>query len=144
MRDQAKDPKIGGRRYPKHHVENERSEKLRQHDLPVAHGRGHERLDRAQFKLLRKEPHGDERKNQDKGEPEEDRVEESLLHRVADLALVHERDLEIKIHTAHEQEENENDVSDGRVEVAANFSRKEDDEFTHGSANGVMEWWSGG
>ena len=78
-------------------VENERAEKFREHDLPVAHRRGHERLDRAELKFLREQSHRDERKNQDEREPEEDRIEERFLDRIGHGPLIHEGELEVEI-----------------------------------------------
>ena len=132
MRDCLKDDEVKKRRNPKHHVENERAEKFCEHDLPVAHGRSHQRLDRAELKFLGEQPHGDERENEDEGEPEEDRVKERFLHRVGHRPLIHERDLEIEIDAAHEQEKDENDVSDRRVEITAHFASEQGEEFTHG------------
>src|SRR5438552_10180131 len=132
MGDGLKDPEIDQRGKPKDQVKSERAEEFRQNHLPVAHRRGHEWLDRAQLKLLREEAHGNERKNQDKSEPEEDRIEKRLLDRILHGALVHERNLEIKIDPGHEQEKNENDVSDRRVKIAAHFAREQRIEFTHG------------
>ena len=82
MRDHLEDQEVEKRRNPEHEVKDERAEELREHDLPVAHRRGHERLDRAELKFLREEPHRDQRKNQDEREPEEDRVKEGFLDRV--------------------------------------------------------------
>src|ERR1700737_836558 len=142
MRDLLKDGEVKQRRHPMNDVENDRAEKLREDDLPVAHRCGHERFDRAELKLLRKKPHGNERKNQNEGEPEENRIKKCFLHRVLHRALVHVADLEIEIDAAHEQEKDEHDVSDRRVEVTAHFAHEQGEEFTHGC--GAVEWWSDG
>jgi hypothetical protein len=47
------------------------------------------------------------------------------------LALVHERDLEIKIDAADDQKKDHHDVSDRRVEIAAHFAREQCVEFPH-------------
>src|SRR5206468_7267673 len=113
------------------------AEKFRENDLPVAHRRGHERLNRAQLKLLGKEPHCDQRKNQDEGEPEENGIKKCFLNGILHLPLVHERNLEIEINAGDEQKENENDIGDGRVKITAHFAGEEGVELTHGF--GVME-----
>jgi len=79
MRNLLKDREVKQRRDPKNDVENDRAEKLREDDLPVAHWCSHERFDRAELKLLRKKPHGNERKNQNEGEPEENRIEKARV-----------------------------------------------------------------
>src|SRR5881394_3591419 len=114
-------PKINKRWDPEDQVKHKGAKKLREHYLPVANRRSRERLDRAELKFLGKQTHCDERKNQHESEPEEDRIKKSFLHGVLHLPLVHERNLKIKIHPADEQEENENNVGDRRVEVAAHF-----------------------
>jgi hypothetical protein len=48
-----------------------------------------------------------------------------------DLALVHERNLKIKIHPADEQEKDEDDIGDGRVKVAAYLAREQSIKFAH-------------
>src|ERR1700682_1159002 len=131
MRDLLKDGEVKQRRHPKNDVENDRAEKLREDDLPVAHRCGHERFDRAELKLFRKKPHGNERKNQNEGEPEENRIKKCFLHRVLHWALVHVADLEIEIDAAHEQEKNEHDVSDRRVEVTAHFAHQKREKLSH-------------
>ena len=47
-------------------------------------------------------------------------------------ALVHEGDLEIEIDPTDDQEKDEDDVGDRRIEVAADFARKESVKLTHG------------
>ncbi len=79
MRDRLKDPEIKQRWKPKHEVKNKRAEKFRQNHLPVAHRRSHQRLDRAELKFLREQAHRDQRENQNKREPEKDRIEKRLL-----------------------------------------------------------------
>jgi hypothetical protein len=49
------------------------------------------------------------------------------------LALVHERDLEIKIDSADDQKKDHHDVRDRGVEIAAHFAGEQGPEFTHGS-----------
>src|SRR5438046_158120 len=125
MRDCLKDPKINERRNPEDHVKDERSEKFRQHHLPVADRCGHERLDCAELKFLREKSHPDERKDQNKNETEEDRVEECLLDRIRKRPLVHVGELEVEIRSRDEEEKKEDDVSDRRVEVTAHFAGDE-------------------
>src|SRR6266699_2757465 len=117
---------------PENDIKDQRAKKFREHNLPVTHGRGHERLTRAEFKFFREQSHGDERKNQDKRKPEKDRIKKGFLHRVLDLALVHERNLKIKINSSDEQEENKNNIGDRRVKIAAHLARKERVKLTHG------------
>ncbi len=50
------------------------------------------------------------------------RTEVRLLHGILHLALVHEGNLKIEIDPTDDQEKDENDVSDGRVKVAAYFT----------------------
>src|SRR5205823_6522886 len=88
--DLLKNYEIERGRDPKNEIKDQRAKKFREHNLPVTHGRGHERLDRAEFKFFCKQAHGYERKNQNKGKPEKDGIKKCLLHRVLDLALVHE------------------------------------------------------
>ena len=80
MSDRLKDPEVNERREPEDHIKDESAEEFCQHDLPVADRRRHERLDRAELKLLREQSHGDQGKNQNEGEPEENRIEERFLH----------------------------------------------------------------
>ena len=123
---------------PENDIKDQRAKKFREHNLPVAYWRSHERLNRAEFKFFREQAHGDKRKNQDKRKPEEDRVKKRFLHRVLDLALVHERNLKIKINSSNEQEENENDIGDRRVKIAADLARKESVKLTHGLLRKTM------
>ena len=92
-----KDDEIEQRRKPENDVKKEGAKIFREHDLPVAHRRGHERLDRAELKFLREKSHRDERENENESEPEKDRIKERFLNRVGHRPLVHERDLEVKI-----------------------------------------------
>src|SRR6202043_423104 len=108
MCDLLKEKKVKQRRQPKNDVKNERAGKLSQHDLPVPHRSRHQWLDCAELKLLGEKSHSNERKDQDKGEPEKNGIKKRLLHRVLQLSLIHERNLEIEIHARDEQEENEN------------------------------------
>src|SRR5262249_54003798 len=78
-----------------------------------------------------KQAHRDQGKNQNEGEPEEHRIKESLLDGVLHLALIHERDLEVKIDAADDQKKDHHDVSDRRVEIAAHLARQQGPEFTH-------------
>ena len=103
MRDRLEDPEINQGRQPEDEIEDQRAEKLREHDLPVANRRRHERLDRSELKFLRKESHRDQGKNQNEGEPEENRVEECFLDRIRNRLPVHERELEIKIRARDEE-----------------------------------------
>jgi hypothetical protein len=47
------------------------------------------------------------------------------------LALVHERDLEIKIDPADDQKKDHHDVRDWGVEIAAHFAGEQSVEFSH-------------
>jgi hypothetical protein len=131
MRDFLKDREVKQRRDPKNNVESERAEKFRKDHLPIVHRRGHEGLDCAKLKFFGEKPHRDERENQNEGEPKENRVKERFLHRVLHLALVHETELEIENDAADEQKKNQNDIRDGRVEVAAYFAHQEREKFSH-------------
>src|SRR5207249_6212493 len=122
MRYLGKDREVEQRRDPENEVKDQRAKKFREHHLPVAHRGGHEWLDRAELKFFGEQAHRNERKNQDEGEPEEDRVKERLLRRVLHWALVHEGNLKIKIDPTDDQEKDENDVGNGRVKVAAYFA----------------------
>ena len=113
MGDILKNDEIQDRRDPKHEIKDQRAKKLREHHLPVTDRRGHQRFDRAELKFFGKQSHGDERKNQHEGEPKEDRIEERLLYRVRNRALIHKRDLKIEIDAAHDQEKQQDDISDG-------------------------------
>ena len=131
VRDREKDSKIKQRRDPKNYVEHQRAKKFRQYYLPVSHRSSGQRLNRAELKFLGEETHRDQRENQNKGKPEEDRVKKRLLDRVLHLALVHEGDLKIKIDPADDQEKDKHDVGDRRMEVAAYFAREQGVKFTH-------------
>jgi hypothetical protein len=48
------------------------------------------------------------------------------------LALVHERGLEIKIDPADDQKKDHHDVRDRGVEIAAHFADEQSPEFSHG------------
>ena len=63
MGDRLEEPEVNQRRQPEDQIEDQRAEKFREHDLPVAHRRGHERLDRAELKFLGEQPHRDEWKD---------------------------------------------------------------------------------
>src|SRR5262249_18270908 len=117
-----KNRKVKQHRDPKNYVEDQRTEEFREYYVPVTHRDSCQRLYRAELKFFGKQTHRDEGKNQNKGKPEENRVKECLLHRVLHLALVHERDLEIKIDAAHNQEKDEHDVGDRGMEIAAYFA----------------------
>ena len=127
-------PKVKQRRDPEHQVKDKGAKKFREYYLPVANRRCRERLDGAELKFFGKQAHRDQRKNQNKGEPKEHRIKESLLDCVLHLALVHERDLEVKIDPADDQKKDHHDVSDRRVEIAAHLARQQGPEFTHRSA----------
>src|SRR5205807_4463356 len=131
VRHRLEDPEVKKRRQPENDVKNQGAEKLREHDLPVANRRRHERLDSAELKFLREQSHRDEREDEDEGEPEENRIEESFLDRIADRFPVHERELEIKIRARDEEKKEQDDVRDRRVEVAADFAGKEGVKFSH-------------
>src|SRR6266566_2007820 len=130
-RDYLEDRKVTNRWDPENKIKKQRAEKLGQHNLPVAHGGGHERLNCAELKFFCEQAHRDERENQNKGKPKEDRVKKCLLHRVLHLALVHERDLKIKINPANEEKKYQDDVGDRRIEIAANFAREQSIKLTH-------------
>ena len=85
-----KNREIKQRRDPQNQIKNQRPKKFSKHDLPVAHRSSHEGLDGAELKFLGEQAHCDERKNQNKSEPEKDGVKKRLLHGVLHLALVHE------------------------------------------------------
>jgi hypothetical protein len=118
-------------RNPKDDVKDKGTEVLREHHLPVAHWRGHEWFDRPELKLFRKKPHRDERKNEDKSEPEEHGIKERLLDRILDRPLVHERDLKVEVDPADQEKEDEDDVGNRRIEVTSNFAGKKSEEFCH-------------
>src|SRR5215469_4100871 len=117
-----KDPKIKERRGPENQVKGKGAKEFRKYDLAVANRGSRERLDRAELKFLGKQAHRDQRKNQNEGEPEKNRIEERFLDCVLHLALVHERDLEIKIDPADDQEKDHHDVRDRGVKIAAHFA----------------------
>src|SRR6266567_1576443 len=131
VRDLKEDGKVKQRRDPENHVEDQRAEKFRKYYLPITYRDSCQWLNRAELKFFSKQTHRDERKNQNKGKPEEDRVKKCLLHRVLHLALVHKGDLEIEVDPADYQEKDEHDVGDRRMEIAAYFARKESVKFPH-------------
>ena len=137
-RDLLKNRKVKNRGNPQNQIKNQRAEKFRQHDLPIADRRRHERLDSAEFKFLGKQTHGDERKDQHEREPEEDRIKERFLHRILHRPLIHERDLKIEIDAAHQQKENQNDVGDRRVEVTRHFAGEQGVELSHSAQKEVI------
>src|SRR6266550_59374 len=122
-------PKIKERRDPEDQVKDKGAKKFREYYLPVANRRGRERLDSAELKFFGKQAHRDQRKNQNEREPKEHRIEECFLDRVLHLALVHERDLEIKIDPADDQKKDHYDVRDRGVEIAAHFAGEQGPEF---------------
>src|SRR5215813_3413733 len=126
-------PKIKQRRDPEDQVKDKRAKKFREHYLPVAHRHSRERLDRAELKFFGKQPHGDEGKNQNEREPEENGIEERFLDCVLHLALVHERDLEIKIDPADDQKKDHHDVRNRGIEIAAHFAQEQGVKLTHRS-----------
>src|SRR5436190_5605610 len=129
--DILKNDKIERGWNPENDIKDQRAKKFRENNLPVAYWRSHERFNRAEFKFFREQAHGDKGKNQEKRKPEEDRVKKRFLHRVLDLALVHEGNLKIKIHAGNDQEKNENDVGDRRVKIAADLAQEQSVELTH-------------
>src|SRR6266436_7687916 len=131
VRDLKEDGKVKERRDPEDYVEDQRAKKFCKYYLPVTYWDSRQWLNRAEFKFFSKQTHRDERKNQNKGKPEEDRVKKRLLYRVLHLALVHKGDLEIEIDPADYQEKDEHDVGDRGVEIAAYFARKESVKFSH-------------
>src|ERR1700741_2227774 len=131
IRDFEKDGEVEQCRDPENYVEDQRAKEFCQYYLPVAHRGSRQRFNRADIKFIGKRTHRDERKNQNKAKPEEDRVKKCLLHGVLHLALVHEGDLEIKIDPADYQEKDEHDVRDRGMEIAAYFARKESVKFSH-------------
>src|SRR4029079_350552 len=118
---------------PEDQVKHEGAKKFREYHLPVPYRCSRERLDRAELKFFSKQAHRDQRKNQDEREPEKNRIEERFLDCVLHLALVHERDLEIKIDPADDQKKDHHDVRDRRMEIAAQFACEQGPKFTHGS-----------
>src|SRR5438309_12018867 len=122
--EELEDQKVKKGWNPENKLEDESAEKFRQHYLPVSDRPGHKRFNRAQLKFLREQPHGDEWEYQDKSEPEKDRVKKCFLHRILDWPLVHERNLDIEVGSHHQQTDDQDDVGDGRVEVARYFERK--------------------
>ena len=80
MGDYLKDPEVEERWEPEDHIKDKSAEEFREHNLPITHRSGHERLDRAELKLFREQSHGDEGKNQNKGEPEENRIKKRFLN----------------------------------------------------------------
>src|SRR6266480_3654410 len=131
MRDLLKNREVEKRREPEHDVKHERAEKFRQHDLRIPDRCSHKRLDCAELKFLGKKTHRDQRKNQNERKPEEHRIEKCFLHRIRGGPLVHERNLEIKIDPADQQEKYEHDVSDRRMKITAHFASKECVKFSH-------------
>src|SRR6266436_2899087 len=97
VRHFKEDGKVKQCRDPKNYVENQRAKKFRKYYLPVTYRDSRQWLNRAELKFFSKQTHRDERKNQNKGKPKEDRVKKRLLYRVLHLALVHKGDLEIEI-----------------------------------------------
>src|ERR1700751_894397 len=126
-----KNPEVKHGRDPEDYVKHQRAEKLRKHHLPVTHGDSRKRLDGAKFKFFGEQAHCDERKNQDECEPEEDRIKKCFLNRVLHLAPVHEGYLEIEINPADDEKEDQHDVRDRRVKIAANLAREQSVEFSH-------------
>src|ERR1041384_3164569 len=102
MRDRLKYPEIENRWQPEHDIENEGAEKFCQYNLPVTHRGCHQGFNRAELKFLSEQSHGNEWKNQNKGEPEKNRIKECFLHRIGHWPLIHERNLKIKINSAHD------------------------------------------
>jgi hypothetical protein len=125
MRGSLENNEIERRRNPENDVEKEGAKIFGEHDLPVAHRRGHERFDRSQFKFLGEESHRDEGENQNESEPEKDGVKEGFLDRIGDGPLIHKRDLKIEVDAADNEEKDKNDVGNWREEVAPDFTGKE-------------------
>src|SRR5439155_23865447 len=79
-------------RDPRHQIKNQCTEKFSKHDLPIAHRRSHERLDRAKLKFLGEQAGRDEWEGQYKGEPEKEGSKKRLLERVVKLTMCKEVD----------------------------------------------------
>ena len=107
-----KNPEVKNRRDPEDQIEDQRAKEFREHHLPVANRGSRERFNGAELKFFCEKPHGDQGKDQNEGEPEEDRIKKCLLNRVLHLALVHEGDLKIKIDPADDEKKDEHDVRD--------------------------------
>src|ERR1700730_627789 len=131
MRACLKDREIQQSRDPENNVEHKGAEKFRENYLPIVHRCSHERLDGAELKFLGKKPHRNKGKNQNKREPEKNRIKECFLHRIRHRALIHVRNLKIKIDTAYQQEKNENNVGDGRVKITAHFAGEKRVKLSH-------------
>src|SRR5436190_2561586 len=131
MRYVLKNGEVEDGRDPKHQIKHQSTKKFCQHNLPVADRGGHEGLNGSQFKFLRKDAHRNKRKYQNEGKPEEHRVKKRFLHRIRYGALIHERDLEVKIYSANQKEKDENDVGNRGVEVTRYLPREQSEELTH-------------
>ena len=131
LRDLLKNREVEERWKPERDVKHECADKLCQHNLQIPHRRGHERLDRAELKLLGEKTHRDQRKNQNERQPEENIIEKRFLNRVARRALIHERNLKVVIHAGDEQEKHDNDVTDRRMKIAADLASEQGVKFSH-------------
>src|SRR6478752_4625953 len=127
-----KNPEIKHGRDPEDHIKDKRAEEFREDHLPVAHGNSCKRLNGAELKFFGEQAHRDERKNQDECEAEEHRIKKCFLNCVLHLALVHEGDLKIEIDPADNEEEDQHDVGNRRVKIAAHLAREQSIKLTHG------------
>src|SRR3984893_18266960 len=97
MRDRLKDREVQQSQDPENNEEHKGAKKFRETYLPIVPRRSYERLNGAELKFLGKKPHRNKGKNQNKREPEKNRIKECFLHRIRHRALIHIRNLKIKI-----------------------------------------------
>jgi hypothetical protein len=134
-------PKVSERRDPEDQVKDKSANKFREYYLPVANRRSRERLDSAELKFSANKRiviNGKIKTNANQKKTELRTLLDCVLH----LALVHERDLEIKIDPADDQKKDHHDVRDREIEIAAHFAGEQGPEFTHWTAkwsDGVLE-----
>src|SRR5207248_6572602 len=110
---------------PERDVKHECADKLCQHNLQIPHRRGHERLDRAELKLLGEKTHRDQRKNQNERQPEENIIEKRFLNRVARRALIHERNLKVVIHARSEERRVGKECTSLSMKIAADLASEQ-------------------
>jgi hypothetical protein len=108
---------------PEDEEEGQRAEVFREHDVPVAHRRGEQHLDRAEFELLREDAHGDERDLDEQQHPEERPGEENLHHALLGVVDFHHlAGDEEKLDALRDGAAEEHDVGDTAVKIAAEFA----------------------
>jgi len=113
--------------------EAERGEELPDDDLPVLDREGEEQLRRAELPLLRPQPHGHRRDEEE--EDQRDQGEELPQGRLSDDEEAAEEE-----EMGQHEEDGDEDVGDGGLEVAAEFLPRDRHHSAHERLSPMVSW----